>query len=315
MNVMRMKYAVEVAKAGSISKASESLLIAQPNLSRSIKELEADLGITIFARTSKGMKLTPDGEEFISYARSILDQLDDIELMYKAGIPARQVFSISVPRSGYIADAFAEFTSHIGEDSAEIYYMETNADRAIKNILEHNYKMGIIRYSSGFDKYFKALLDGKGLSYELVAEFNYVLVMNKCHPLAQKEEILLDDLRPYIEVSFEDAYVPSFSVYDEMKDERTPECSRHIYVYERAGLFQVLTKNSQTFMWVAPLANEILSRYGLVQRVCTDYRKLYKDVLTHRKDYKLSALDKQFITELCSSRRRQSWAVEQRKKA
>ena len=89
MNVMHMKYAVEVAKAGSLSKASETLLIAQPNLSRSIKELEADLGISIFARTSKGMTLTPDGEEFIRYASDILERLDDIEMMYKAGIPAR----------------------------------------------------------------------------------------------------------------------------------------------------------------------------------------------------------------------------------
>ncbi len=143
MNVMHMKYAVEVAKAGSISKASETLLIAQPNLSRSIKELEADLGINIFARTSKGMTLTPDGEEFISYAADILEQLDGIEMMYKAGIPARRVFSISVPRASYIADAFAEFSSHIGDDFAEIYYMETNAGKAIKNITEHNYKMGM----------------------------------------------------------------------------------------------------------------------------------------------------------------------------
>ena len=75
MNVIHMKYAVEVAKAGSINKASETLLVAQPNLSRSIKELEADLGITIFLRTSKGMTLTPKGEEFMGYAKNILSQL------------------------------------------------------------------------------------------------------------------------------------------------------------------------------------------------------------------------------------------------
>ena len=72
MNVIHMKYAVEVAKAGSINKASETLLVAQPNLSRSIKEFEKELGITIFSRTSKGMTLTPKGEEFIAYAKNIL---------------------------------------------------------------------------------------------------------------------------------------------------------------------------------------------------------------------------------------------------
>ena len=81
------------------------------------------------------MTLTPEGEEFIGYAKNILSQLDDIEMMYKAGIPAKQTFSISVPRASYIADAFAKFSNCIGNGSAEIYYMETNSDRAIKNIL------------------------------------------------------------------------------------------------------------------------------------------------------------------------------------
>ena len=74
MNLLHMKHALEVAKAGSLSKASEVLLIAAPNISRSIKELEADLGITIFDRTQSGMKLTPEGEEFLEFAKSILGQ-------------------------------------------------------------------------------------------------------------------------------------------------------------------------------------------------------------------------------------------------
>ena len=159
MNVIHMKYAVEVAKAGSINKASEVLHVAQPNLSRSIKELEADLGITIFSRTSKGMTLTPKGEEFMGYAQNILRQLDEVEMMYKSELPAKQIFSVSVPRASYIADAFAKFSNCIGEGSAEIYYQETNSNRAIINILEHNYNLGIIRYASHFDNYFKTLLD------------------------------------------------------------------------------------------------------------------------------------------------------------
>ena len=81
MNILHMKYAIEIAKAGSINKASEVLLIAQPNLSRSIKELESNLGITIFDRSIKGMCLTPEGEEFIGYAQKILSQIDDLEKM------------------------------------------------------------------------------------------------------------------------------------------------------------------------------------------------------------------------------------------
>ena len=86
MNILHMKYAVEVARIGSINKASEELYIAQPNLSRSIKELETDLGIQIFDRSPKGMVLTPEGEKFIRYARKVLNQIDEIEKIYKAKV-------------------------------------------------------------------------------------------------------------------------------------------------------------------------------------------------------------------------------------
>ena len=87
-----MKYAVEVAKSGSLNKASEILLIAQPNLSRSIKELEADLGITIFERTTRGMTLTPEGEEFIGFAKGILSQIEQVDKYYKENSVKKQKF-------------------------------------------------------------------------------------------------------------------------------------------------------------------------------------------------------------------------------
>ena len=136
MNVLHMRYAVEVAKTGSLSKASENLLIAVPNISRSIKELELDIGITIFDRTNKGMNLTPDGEEFINYAKGILGQLDQIERFYKNGSPQKQRFSISVPRACYISDAFVNFSKSIGNIPTEIFYKETNSQRTINNILK-----------------------------------------------------------------------------------------------------------------------------------------------------------------------------------
>ena len=113
MNILHMKYAVEVAKAGSLNKAAQTLLIAQPNLSRSIKELESNLGITIFDRSAKGMMLTPEGQEFVGYAQSILRQIDQVENMYKDTSAPKQRFSISVPRASYISEAFARFSCQL----------------------------------------------------------------------------------------------------------------------------------------------------------------------------------------------------------
>ena len=125
MNIMHMKYACEVARTGSLSKASEKLFVAVPNLSRSIKELETDLGITIFERTVKGMRLTAQGEEFMAYAKRILSQIDEVEQLYRGTLAQKQHFSISVPRASYIAEAFAEFSKIISKEAAEIFYKET----------------------------------------------------------------------------------------------------------------------------------------------------------------------------------------------
>ena len=168
MNLLHMKYAVEVARLGSLNKAAETLLIAQPNISRSIKELEADLGITIFQRSAKGMVLTPDGEEFIDYARDILHRIDKMEQSYRDGSHKKRKFSISVPRACYISAAMAEFSKNIGDTPVEIYYKETNSKKTIKKLLENEYKLGIIRYSENYDKYYKTMLEIVGYDFDYV---------------------------------------------------------------------------------------------------------------------------------------------------
>lgn len=304
MNILHMKYALEVAKAGSLKKASETLLIAVPNISRSIKELEADLGITIFERTAKGMSLTPKGEEFMNFARSILGQIDQVEKYYKDGAPNKQTFSISVPRASYISEAFAEFSKTLTKDSAEIFYKETNSQRTIHNMLNHDYKFGIIRYAENYDKYFKAMLEEKGFVYELVNEFTYSLIMSEDNPLSKKEEITFDDLINFIEIAHADPYVPSMPMSKVVKEELPDNIDRRIYIFERASQFDLLHKNSETFMWVSPAPESLLKRYNLVQKKCIENKKVYKDVLIYKKGYKLTALDRDFITKLCESKRK-----------
>lgn len=298
MNILHMKYALEVARLGSLSKASEVLLIAVPNISRSIKELESDIGITIFERTAKGMSLTPEGEEFIGYAKGILSQIDQVEKFYKEGSPNKQKFSISVPRACYISYAFSEFSKSLTSDAAEIFYKETNSQRTISNMLNHNYKLGIIRYAENYDEYFKAMLKEKGLSFELVTEFSYLLMMSSVNPLAKKDNITFDDLTGYIEIAHADPYVPSMPVSKVVKEELPDNISRRIFIFERASQFELLEKNPETFMWVSPAPESMLQRYNLVQKKCVQNKKIYKDLLIYKAGYKLTDLDKRFIAEL-----------------
>ena len=304
MNILHMKYAVEVAKAGSLNKAAQTLLIAQPNLSRSIKELEADLGIAIFDRSAKGMLLTPEGEEFVSFAQNILRQIDQVERMYKDTASPKQRFSISVPRACYISEAFAQFSRQLSDQPAELFYKETNSQRTIRNLLEHDFSLGIIRYAENYDQYFRAMLEEKELNSEMICEFTYQLIMSKEHPLAQKEQIMFEDLQPYIEIAHADPYVPSLPLSKVVKEELPDNIDRRIFIYERASQFDLLCENPNTFMWVSPVPQKLLDRYGLVQRTCVENHKIYRDVLIYRKGYKLSPLDRSFITELCMARRK-----------
>lgn len=304
MNILHMKYAVEVARVGSLNKAAETLLIAAPNVGRSIKELEADIGISIFERTTKGMELTPEGEEFINYAKGILNQIDEVENFYKKGSAKKQKFSISVPRACYISEAFSQFSKSLSKEAAEIFYKETNSQRTIRNMLEHDYKLGIIRYAENYDKYFKAMLEEKCFCYEMVTEFTYSLIMSADNPLSQKETITFDDLADYIEIAHADPYVPSMPLSKVVKEELPDNIERRIFIFERASQFDLLSNNPETFMWVSPAPESLLKRYNLVQKKCVDNKKIYKDVLIYKNGYKLSKLDRQFITELCEAKRK-----------
>ena len=297
-----MKYAVEVAKAGSINKAAEKLLIAQPNLSRSIKDLENELGITVFERQPSGMELTPEGDEFIGYARTILKQIEELDNHYKSGEKIKQKFSISVPRACYISEAFSQFSKTLTQDHAEIFYKETNSLRTINNIQNSNYNLGIIRYAENFESYFTSMLEEKGFEYELVTNFTYNLIMSENSPLAIKEKIMFSDLEPYIEIAHADPYVPSLPMAKVVKEELPDNIDRRIFIFERASQFELLCENTDTFMWVSPTPEKLLKRYGLIQKKCFENKKVYKDVLIYRKGYKLSSLDKSFISELTNSK-------------
>jgi DNA-binding transcriptional LysR family regulator len=250
------------------------------------------------------MTLTPDGEEFMDYARDILHRIEKMEQSYRDGSHKKRKFSVCVPRACYISEAFAEFSKRIGEADTEIYYKETNSKKTINKLLTNEYKLGIIRYSENYDKYYKTMLEEKGCVCELVAEFSYVLIMSKNNPLASKEKIVYEDLSSYIEIAHADPYVPTLPMSKVFREELPDYIGQRIFIFERASQFDLLSENPKTFMWVSPVSQKVLDRYGLVQCACDENKKMYKDVLIYHKGYKLTKLDKEFITALCESKRK-----------
>lgn len=304
MNLLHMKYAVEIAETSSLNKAAERLFVGQPTLSRAMKELESSLGVTIFDRSAKGMFLTPDGEVFIHYAKMVLKQVDSIQDMFSKEAEKKRRFSISVPRASYISDAFTRFSTQLDNSAlAEVYYKETNSMRVIKNVVQGEYNLGILRYREAYDKYYRAMLQEKGLDHTLITEFQYLLLMSAHNPLAKQDEVAYDDLADYIEIAHADPYVPSLPTAEVKKEELPDRSRRRIFVFERASQFELLSHNPETYMWASPVPASTLQRYGLVHKDCGENHRVYKDVLIHRKDYHLSELDCRFIEQLVQSKR------------
>mgnify|MGYP003297188531 CR=1 FL=1 len=113
-----------------------------------------------------------------------------------------------------------------------------------------------------------------------------------------------NDLPEGIEIAHADPYVPSMPLAKVVKEELPDNIRRRIFIFERASQFDLLSMNPETFMWVSPVPQRMLERYHLVQRKCADNKKIYKDVLIYKNGYKLSKLDRQFITELCEAKRK-----------
>jgi len=302
MNIVHMKYAVEVAKTQSISKAAENLYMGQPNLSRAIRELEESLGITIFERTTRGITVTPDGEEFLQYARSILKQVDEVEAHYRGSRMIRK-FSVCVPRANYVARALENF---IGQRDKEIpfqvFYKETNAMRAIDSVVKDESNMAVVRYQAAFSDYYQSMFVEKNLENQLVAEFHYVLLCSADSPLARAEAVTPDMLRDYVELAHADPYAPGMPVLDAKKAEMSQYTDKHVYVFERGSQFELLSSLKDTFMWVSPIPQDALDRWGLVQRPCSFNRKIYKDVLVYKKGHKLSDMENSFIDYLVQAK-------------
>jgi len=302
VNLSHIKYALEVEKTQSIKRAAENLFMGQPNLSRAIKELEDSLGITIFKRTSKGITPTPNGEKFLHYAKKLMYHIDEVENMFKTNRNEKQTFSVSVPRSSYISTAFTEFSKDLDlNKQAEIYYKETNSMRAISNILQKDYRLGIIRYQSTFDQYFKAMFHEKELSSELLYEFSYDALMSANNPLASKDSIELKELSNHIEIAHSDPYVPFLPLLDVKRAELSEFVDKRIFIFERATQFDLLTNVPNTFMWVSPIPKRILDQYNLVIKNCPDNKKRYKDVLIYKKGYNFTELDTKFISQVNKS--------------
>ena len=282
MNTLHFKYAVEVERCGSITQAAENLYMAQPNLSKSIKELEDTLGFQIFARTSRGME-------------ALSQRHDD----------ATQRFSLSMPRAGYIADCFSALVDSLDKGSPmDIRVREASALHTINDVADGQFQLGIFRTESKDAGYYLNYLREKSLQYEPVWEYDALLLLSQEHPLAAHDRIEPENLTPYTQIIYGDLAVPYLPASDALRADEPP--SSRIQVYGRLEQLDLLSRLPDTYMWASPETPTALRRFSLVMRKCFNAGMRYQDILIYPTSYQLSALDRRFISLLSSARARLS---------
>lgn len=304
MNLLHLKYAVVVAETNSVTKAAEILFTAQPNLSRAIKELETGLGISIFRRTPKGIFPTPQGEEFLIYARRILAQVDAMEAMYKSGVEKVPQFSISVPSAGYITLAFSNFCKGLESSKrAELIFASATQTRTISNVTDNGYNLGILRCRNSQEQNLKALLIEKDLRFELICEFIPVMTMSAAHPLKDKEIIEHSDIYGCCEIAVADTNAPSLQLSIARKNDIDFDTTQHIFMGDCSSALSMLNNVRTSFIFSSPMPEQELKNRGLIQRTYAPANTVYRDILIYKSGYQLSSLDNAFIDELMKVKR------------
>lgn len=296
MNTLHFKYAVEVAKTGSITQAAENLYMAQPNLSKAMKELEETLGITIFRRTPKGVAPTRQGEEFLVYARKVLTQIERMENLRKPESADCQKFSLCISTGSYIAHAFARFVAELSPTKEmDIRMKEINSLESINSVSNGEFNLGVVRVPGQYDTYFQEFFDEKDLHSQLVWESEYRLLISREHPLAQAEKITYEDLAQGVEITHDSIAVPYLQPPEGRDAQFSEHDRRKVRVHQRSSRYELLSKVPGSYMWASAVPEEMLTRYGLAQRRCQRSNPVFRDYIIYPKDYTLTGLDRQFI--------------------
>ena len=238
MTLTQLKYIVAIARTGSISAAAKELYISQPSLSNAVRELEAELGLVLFERTRRGAVPTTDGEEFLGYARQVIEQTDLIEERYLGAAPVRHQFCISTQHYSFAVEAFVALIREHGGDEYDFRIRETQTYEIIEDVARLRSEVGVL-YLNAFnqDALRRAFADNDLVFRPLFRAEPHVFV-GSASPLAQRGSVTLEDLAPYPRLSYEQGDHNAFYFAEELQSTRA--AAKDIMVRDRATLFNLL---------------------------------------------------------------------------
>ncbi|NRF93048.1 LysR family transcriptional regulator [Paenibacillus frigoriresistens] len=238
MTLQQLKYVIEVANRGSINEAAKRLFISQPSLSNAIKDLEEEMQLAIFERSNKGISLSKEGIEFLSYARQVVEQAELLENRYLNAKPSPQHFSVSTQHYAFAVNAFVSLVQEYGQDEYELALKETKTYEIIDDVKNLRSEIGILYVNEFNGKVINKLLKTANLQFNSLLTAKPHIFISIKNPLAKQSIVTIDQLQNYPYLSFNQGEYNSFHFSEEILS--TISHKKSIRVNDRATLFNLL---------------------------------------------------------------------------
>lgn len=238
MRIQQLEYLERIVEAGSINEAAKRLFLTQPSLSNAVKELENEMGIQIFQRSSGGISLTAEGREFMTYSKQILDQVNLMNERYKNGQQRKQSFSVSAQHYAFVVHAFVELIKSVNANEYQFTLRETETQNIFNDLAQFKSELGIL-YTNGFNqKIMQRLFKENNLVFTPLFIAKPHIFVSRYNPLTSKSSVNLSDLEDFPYLSYEQGEVNSFYFSEEILS--TLSHKKSIKVSDRATIFNLM---------------------------------------------------------------------------
>lgn len=295
VTILQLKYVIMIANSGSFREAANRLFVSQPALSTTIKELEAEIGIQLFERTNKGIRVTKSGEDFINYAKRAVSQYKIIEERYIDKEKEKSHFSVSMQHYVFAVHAFANVVREYHAQKYVYAVKETQTDKVLDDVRELKSDVGIISYSQSNVKVMKKLLRDYGLKFvPLMVRETYVYVWKK-HPLADRSELSLSELTEYPCVSFDQNSDNEFYLSEEALGDY--DFDKLIKSSDRATSAELMTSLNGYSIGTGNIIDSQALKKGIIAIKLKEEDPLTIGYIV-KKNHKLSDIAEKYIQEL-----------------
>lgn len=238
MTLQQLRYIIMVAETGVITEAAEKLFISQPSLTNQIKELEKEMGITIFDRTNKGINISKEGEVFLGYARQVVEQANLLEEAYKGEQSRKQEFCVSTQHYSFAVNAFVDLIKEYGKKEYDFSIRETETYEIIRDVANMKSEVGVLFLNDFNETVIRKELKANDLVFHQLFVAKPHVFLSSSHPLAGEKVIDMEALTDYPYLSFEQGEHNSFYYSEEIFS--MVSRSKNIRVRDRATLFNLL---------------------------------------------------------------------------